>query len=129
MPLFQRLKQNPTKAPQAPAASITRKSTILLLRNVVKAGEVDFELKEEIMVECGKFGRVLDCKIVDLTAVGINAKEDQAVRVFVKFAGVSASESAFDAFNGRFFGGNRISACFFDLARFDKNELLVELTI
>ena len=95
----------------------------------MKAGEVDFELKEEIIEECGKFGRVLDCKIVDLTAVGIKAAPDKAVRVFVKFAGISAAESAFDAFNGRFFGGNRISACFFDLTRFDKNELLMELNV
>lgn len=49
--------------------------------------------------------------------------DDQAVRIFVKFADQIAAIKAKKDLNGRFFGGRAVSARFFDETRFEKLDL------
>jgi len=84
---------------------------------MVSADEVDGQLKMEILNECSKFGRVLDCKVhVDTSGL---VPEEDIVRIFVKFEAQAGADSALNSLDGRFFGGRRVSASYYSEGRFD----------
>lgn len=49
--------------------------------------------------------------------------DDQAVRIFVKFADTQSAANAVNDLNGRYFGGRVVTAKFYDNQRFDNIDL------
>lgn len=92
---------------------------ILLLTNLVGAGEVDDDLKEETAEEAGKHGDLKGCIIKELQ----DAPNDEAVRIFLEFSKPAEAAKAFSAFDGRFFGGRKVRARFYDEQRYANGEL------
>ena len=88
-------------------------TTILLLENMVTIQEVDDTLQEEVKQECSKYGRILSC-IIHTTI-------NDDVKIFVQFENQSSSVLAFKEMNGRFFGGKRIDALFYNENDYSEN--------
>eukprot|EP00041_Stephanoeca_diplocostata_P028229 m.792943 g.792943 ORF g.792943 m.792943 type:complete len:394 (+) comp23333_c0_seq5:248-1429(+) len=97
-------------------------SRVVLLTNLVGAGEVDNELRGETADECSKFGTVVTCQVYECQPGTTIAEE--AVRIFVEFARQEAAQKAVKAMNGRFFGGRVVRAHFYDLQKFLRKEYL-----
>uniref|UniRef100_A0AAV1VPJ5 RRM domain-containing protein n=1 Tax=Peronospora matthiolae TaxID=2874970 RepID=A0AAV1VPJ5_9STRA len=76
----------------------------LCLVNLVKCGEVDDELEDEVRVECGKLGVVKKVEIHELA---------DHVRIFVVFDDATGASKAKQALHGRFFGGNQVEAHYY----------------
>uniref|UniRef100_A0A914S171 RRM domain-containing protein n=1 Tax=Parascaris equorum TaxID=6256 RepID=A0A914S171_PAREQ len=53
----------------------------------------------------------------------LHASDEEAVRIFVEFTNVAQAIKAFVDLNGRYFGGRSIRASFYDLERYNANEL------
>ncbi|ORX77357.1 splicing factor [Basidiobolus meristosporus CBS 931.73] len=104
-----------------PATESERASTVVLLTNMVRPGEVDDSLQEETAEECARFGAVRRCVIHEVNS-GKVAKEE-AVRIFVQFEALHSAQRALRELNGRFFAGRKVTARFFDPDRFDRLEL------
>ena len=119
VPLFQRAKQSGIEKRFNPK----RETTVVVVKNVVGPGEVDADLKGEVVEECSKYGRILDSKIIDLSVEKDDVDPTEAVRIFLKYQDVSQSKFAVETLNGRFFAGRTLGCEFFDVARFDKDEL------
>ncbi|KAI9325135.1 hypothetical protein BDR26DRAFT_879986 [Obelidium mucronatum] len=94
---------------------------VVLLLNMVGPGEVDEDLEEETAGECSKFGPVERVRIFETK--GPMVRDDEAVRIFVKFTSRESATEAKSKMDGRFFGGRNIKAVFFDESRFDSNNL------
>ncbi|KRX81189.1 Splicing factor 45 [Trichinella sp. T6] len=92
---------------------------VMLLRNMVGAGEVDSELQPEVQDEMLKYGEVRRCMVVEVP----NASDVDAVRIFVEFARVEQAIKAVVALNGRFFAGRSVMASFYDPEKFARLEL------
>ncbi|KAL1234204.1 Splicing factor [Trichinella pseudospiralis] len=92
---------------------------VMLLRNMVGAGEVDSELQPEVHDEMLKYGEVRRCMVVEVP----NASDMDAVRIFVEFARVEQAIKAVVALNGRFFAGRSVMASFYDPEKFARLEL------
>merc|ERR1719203_2214907 len=105
---------------QAKAASSTRPPTrILLLNNLVGAGEVDEDLEGETAEEAGKYGKLRKCVIKEMKGL----PDDQAVRIFLEYERVEDATKALVDMNGRYFGGRVVKARFYDEQRFEKGDL------
>jgi hypothetical protein len=89
-------------------------SCVLLIRNVCGAGDVDEDLKPDLLSECGAFGAVADVVVWEAPEeqLGQLAAPDH-VRVFVHFAEREVAEKAKTALHGRFFGGRQLDVLFF----------------
>ena len=87
---------------------------VVLLRNMVGAGEVDEDLEVETKEECEKYGKVGKCVIFEIPG----APDDEAVRIFLEFERVESAIKAVVDLNGRYFGGRVVKACFYDLDKF-----------
>ncbi|KAJ6666268.1 hypothetical protein lerEdw1_000540 [Lerista edwardsae] len=87
---------------------------VVLLRNMVGAGEVDEELEGETKEECEKYGKVGKCVIFEIPG----AVDDEAVRIFLEFERVESAIKAVVDLNGRYFGGRVVKACFYNLDKF-----------
>eukprot|EP00928_Gymnodinium_smaydae_P087500 TRINITY_DN71756_c0_g1_i1.p1 TRINITY_DN71756_c0_g1~~TRINITY_DN71756_c0_g1_i1.p1 ORF type:complete len:402 (-),score=129.90 TRINITY_DN71756_c0_g1_i1:125-1330(-) len=111
--------QNQPEAKQAKAAPNRAPTRVLLLKNMVGAGEVDEDLEEETAEEAGKYGKIKKCCIKELKGV----KDDEAVRIFLEYETVEGATKAMVDMNGRFFGGRVVKAMFYDEERFAKNDL------
>ena len=102
-------------------------SCVVLIKNMVAAGEVDNELVEETKRECRKYGQVLTCKIFQVDVnIDRNCKDDERVRTFVEFSDQASAVKAMRDLNGRFFGGRQISACFYDEEKYKNGFLMRE---
>jgi len=75
-----RLSSRPVQTPQTIQQSIPTR--VVLLTNLVGAGEVDDTLQEETAEECEKYGVVERCLIFEVKG---NVPDDEAVRIFIKF--------------------------------------------
>jgi len=93
---------------------------VLFLTNLVGKGEVDEDLEEEIREESSKHGTVLKVRIVEAN----DLPESEAVRIFVLFKDLRQARQAHQKFHGRFFGGRTVQARFFDVARFERDDLM-----
>lgn len=98
-------------------------SKVLFLTNLVGKGEVDEDLEEEIRDESSKYGTVEKVRIVEAPLLADN----EAVRIFVLFKDVAEARQAHHKFNGRFFGGRTVQARFFDVGRFERDDLMPRL--
>ncbi|KAM4748579.1 splicing factor 45 [Rhinophrynus dorsalis] len=87
---------------------------VVLLRNMVGAGEVDEELEAETKEECEKYGKVGKCVIFEIPG----APDDEAVRIFLEFERVESAIKAVVDLNGRYFGGRIVKAGFYNLDKF-----------
>jgi splicing factor 45 len=87
---------------------------------MVGPGEVDPDLAAETKEECTRYGPVRKVVVRELQGV----PEDEAVWTFVAFEKQESAVGAYRAMSGRFFGGRRIGATFFDEGKFDRGELL-----
>jgi len=108
---------------------------VLLLKNMVGAGEVDEELKGDVAEECGKFGPVREVRVLELPLAGGpgdggggeggggGASDDEAVRCFVCFERQESAIKAFMGMEGRFFAGRTVRCSFFSEASFEANDL------
>uniref|UniRef100_A0A5S6QYW1 Splicing factor 45 n=1 Tax=Trichuris muris TaxID=70415 RepID=A0A5S6QYW1_TRIMR len=92
---------------------------VMLLRNMVGAGDVDADLQPEVQEEMAKYGDVQKCLVFEVP----NAVSWDAVRIFVEFAKVEQAIKAVVALNGRFFGGRTVYASFYDLDKFERLQL------
>ena len=97
---------------------------VIILKNIVGPGEVDETLDEEIGVECSKHGEVLSVVIFEVTEKSY--PQHAAVRVFVEFKSVKAAIAAVNDLNGRYFGGRVVHADFFNVDKFEGNDLAPE---
>ncbi|KAG4087899.1 hypothetical protein H8356DRAFT_1057618 [Neocallimastix lanati (nom. inval.)] len=114
-----RLSQNPVQPPPMMQPNIPP-SRVVLLTNLVGAGEVDDTLQEETAEECEKYGVVERCLIYEVKG---NVPDDEAVRIFIKFSKLEEANKAYNALNGRFFGGRKVKAKYFDENRFARLDL------
>ncbi|XP_064417303.1 splicing factor 45 isoform X1 [Latimeria chalumnae] len=87
---------------------------VVLLRNMVGAGEVDDDLEGETKEECEKYGKVSKCVIFEIPGT----PDDEAVRIFIEFERVESAIKAVVDLNGRYFGGRVVKACFYNLDKF-----------
>jgi len=78
-------------------------SRVLLLENLVAAGEADGELAGEVQEECSRFGEVNKVTVYE-------GRKDPSVRVFVRFEAEESGGKAAQALNGRWFGGRQVRA-------------------
>ncbi|RTG83694.1 poly(U)-binding-splicing factor PUF60 [Schistosoma bovis] len=88
---------------------------VLLLENMVGVNEVDDELQEEVMEECGNYGSVLRVLIHIMTS--------QDVRIFIQFDRSDDAKAACCALNQRYFAGRVVQARLYDEERFQLHEL------
>lgn len=102
-------------------------SCVLLLRNLLAAGQWGDADKADILQECSKFAPALNCVVVELTG------EEQrraavpaaaAVRVFVEFESATGAAAAGAALHGRTFGGRVVDASFFPEERYSGMQLM-----
>lgn len=91
---------------------------VLLLTNLVGAGEVDEDLEEETTQEAAKYGALKSCVIKELKGV----PDEEAVRIFLEFEEVEAATKGYTDMSGRYFGGRRVKALFYDEERFRQGE-------
>mmetsp|Transcript_49581 Transcript_49581/g.114920 ORF Transcript_49581/g.114920 Transcript_49581/m.114920 type:complete len:466 (-) Transcript_49581:79-1476(-) len=87
----------------AGARQPSQPSRVLLLENLVAAGEADGELAEEVQEECSQFGDINKVTVYE-------GRKDQGVRVFVRFEAEDSGRRAAEALNGRWFGGRQVRA-------------------
>merc|ERR1712203_594691 len=96
------------------AASIPTK--VVLLTNLVGAGDVDEDLEEETADEAKKYGKLEKCTIKEIEGLS----DDRAVRIFLCFETVEAATKCFSDMNGRFFAGRKVRAEYYDEALFSQ---------
>ncbi|XP_018106675.1 RNA binding motif protein 17 L homeolog isoform X1 [Xenopus laevis] len=103
------------KADPNPLTEILKTPTkVVLLQNMVGAGEVDEELEGETKEECEKYGKVAKCVIFEIPG----APDEEAVRIFLEFERVESAIKAVVDLNGRYFGGRIVKAGFYNLDKF-----------
>lgn len=88
---------------------------------MVGPGEVDPDLQTETAAECAKFGAVAECVVYECPPH--SKPPEEAVRIFVRFADAASTARARAEMDGRFFGGRRVAATFFDEQRFAARQL------
>lgn len=98
---------------------VNRPSRILLLTNMVGAGEVDADLEEETGEEAGKYGKLRKCVIKEIPGV----TDDLAVRIYLEYERIEDATKALVDMNGRYFGGRVVKARFFDEEQYAKGDL------
>jgi len=108
----------PQQSIQDPLAEPTK---VVCLRNMVGKGEVDDELQQETAEECGKYGAVVKCLIYEMR--GIQVPDEEAIRIFIEFERVPSAVRAMIDLNGRFFGGRKVKASYYDEDKFKSFQL------
>merc|ERR1712217_229713 len=92
---------------------------VVLLTNLVGAGDVDEDLEEETAEEAQKYGTLKKCSIKELKG----KPDDQAVRIFLSFETVEAAKKCQADMQGRLFAGRKVKAQYYDEALFADGEL------
>ena len=99
-----------TKAPPVSGSP----STCFIIRNMFilaeeKGDSWDMDIKEDVIEECEKFGKVAQCHVETRKPGGL---------VYVKFYSLDAAVKAANSLNGRWFAGRMITASFIDTDQF-----------
>ncbi|KAF7456178.1 RNA recognition motif-containing protein [Cryptosporidium felis] len=121
LPLYQQPPGYPITGAPAPyqipgALSGTgNNSNIILLTNMVGPDEIDDELKEEVKIECSKYGKVYDVRIHVSNNI---SKPSDRVRIFVIFESPAMAQIAVPALNNRWFGGNQVFCNLYNAERY-----------
>ncbi|CAH0492752.1 unnamed protein product [Peronospora farinosa] len=96
-------------------------SRVVLLQNMVGPGEVDEELQDEVKGECSEtYGPVAKCVIYEATE---RVPPEEAVRIFVQFTNLGDATKALTGLHGRFFGGRKVKAVYYDESKFERMDL------
>ena len=72
----------------------------------------DLEIKEDVVEECSKYGKVAQCIVEKRRPGGF---------VYMQFSSVEAASKAIAGLNGRFFAGNMLTVSFISAAQFMSN--------
>uniref|UniRef100_A0A8C3G5A7 Poly(U) binding splicing factor 60 n=1 Tax=Cyclopterus lumpus TaxID=8103 RepID=A0A8C3G5A7_CYCLU len=102
--------------------SLTRQSTVMVLRNMVGPHGVDDDLEAEVTEECGKFGRVKRV-VIYRERQGEEDGADIIVKIFVEFSEAAEMNRAVRALNRRWFGGRKVIAEEYEQDHFDHRDL------
>ncbi|CAI5732745.1 unnamed protein product [Peronospora destructor] len=96
-------------------------SRVVLLQNMVGPGEVDEELQDEVKGECSEtYGPVAKCVIYEVIE---RVPPEEAIRIFVEFTNPEDATKALTGLHGRFFGGRKVKAVYFDESKFERMDL------
>lgn len=106
---------SPYQIPSAAIPTTGNSSNIILLTNMVGPDEIDDELKEEVKIECSKYGKVYDVRIHVSNNI---TKPSDRVRIFVVFESPSMAQVAVPALNNRWFGGNQVFCSLYSAERY-----------
>jgi len=96
-------------------------STVLLLKNMVGAEDVDEDLQAEIEEECNKYGKVENV-IIYQERQSEEADAEILVKIFVEFVMAEQVKKAKNALDGRFFGGRTVTAFVYDQELYDQQD-------
>jgi len=110
---------SPVTKRSKPAVPRRPPTKVLVLSNVVGAGDVDSDLEEETADEAKKFGKLSKSAVKELSGV----PDEEAVRIFLEFDALESAEKAFDYFNDRILGGRTVKAWYFDELQFKEGNL------
>ncbi|XP_062509427.1 poly(U)-binding-splicing factor PUF60-like isoform X2 [Corticium candelabrum] len=97
-------------------------SSVMVLKNMVTADEVDEELEAEVTDECGKYGSVRKVVIYQ-ERQGDEEDAEVIVKIFVAFSSMSGAEAGVKALDSRWFGGKMVRAELYDEVKFKANQL------
>ncbi|XP_013407059.1 poly(U)-binding-splicing factor PUF60 isoform X2 [Lingula anatina] len=97
-------------------------SSVMVLRNMVDADDLDEELETEVTEECGKYGNVKRV-IIYQEKQGEEEDADIIVKIFVEFEQLKEAQAGCQALNGRYFGGHIVRAEIYDQDLFNANDL------
>jgi len=89
-------------------------SRCLLLKNMVEPQDVDEDLETEITSEVAKYGLI--------EKVVIFQEKASVVKIFILFQTSTDSTKAMNMLNGRFFGGRKIQALYYDETAFIRKD-------
>lgn len=106
------------KTSNAPSGDPTR---VLLLRNVVLAGQVDDSLEDVVADECERFGAVV--RVLIFEVIEENFDEDEAVRIFVEFVDEAAATRAATRLCDGPFAKRVVKVTYYDVDKFDAGDL------
>ena len=120
---------NDHKKPRITTNAFANLTCVVLLKNMTVAGGVDEDLAEETKQECTKYGPVLKCVIHEVKDSELLDRQrayipdEERVRLFIHFERQDSAVKCFREMNGRFFGGRKITASFYDEDKFYNNDL------
>jgi hypothetical protein len=93
-------------------------SCVIMIENMVGPEDIDDALVQETSDECRKYGAVKRCVVHQLRGV----PDEQSVRIFVEFQDLHSAKNAYQDLKGRFFGGRKVRASFYDQSKFDARD-------
>lgn len=93
-------------------------SCVILIENMVAPEDIDDMLVQETSDECRKYGAVKQCVVHKLRGV----PEEESVRIFVAFHNLDCAKNAHRDLKGRFFGGRKVRASFYEQNKFDARD-------
>lgn len=91
----------------------------MILRNMVGPEDCDEDLESEICEECSNYGSVNKVLIHQ----ALNEAGDVNIKIFVVFDDLESTNNAITALGGRFFAGREVVAEYYDVEKFDNNDL------
>lgn len=113
---------------QGPVPEEGTVTTVLCLQNMLTEDELkdddEFgEIKEEMMEECGKHGKITSMEIPRPSTDG--AEVAGLSNVFVEYEEESSASAAYAVLQGRSFGGNVVECSYFDVAKYKAQDFSV----
>ncbi|KAK4684536.1 splicing factor 45, partial [Tremellales sp. Uapishka_1] len=93
---------------------------VCLVGMVGSPDEVDEELSDEIGTECSNYG-IVERVVLHLVEPPPPEPQD-CLRIFIVFSGLAGAWKAAKSLDGRYFGGRKIRAMYFDEKRFDDGD-------
>jgi len=113
---------------QGPPAGEVKVTKVLCLKNMLTEDELkddeEFgEIKEEMMEECGKHGKITSMEIPRPASDGTEVAG--LSNVYVEYEEESSASTALSVLQGRSFGGNVVECSYFDVEKYEKKDFSV----